>query len=97
MIGFQSKNLNSLFMYASAHPISLTSFVFKFQPSKSQYGLGVSDNSGLDLAYMIGNFDLTTNYTLMMDYNNDIPYFNYEDWSDQYCYYSISQKYWDKK
>ena len=86
MIGFQNKKLNSLFMYADVVPISLTSFLLTYNTDKEQYGLSVSNTSGIDLAYFVGNFDFTANYTLMLDYYNDYPYFNYKAIEGGYLY-----------
>ena len=86
MIGFQNKNLNSLFQYAEVKPVSLTSFMLVYNTDQQQYGFSVSNTSGIDLAYLIGNFDLTVNYTLMIDYYNDYPYFKYQVFGEEYLY-----------
>ena len=52
-------------------PVSLTSFILVYNTDKQQYGLSVSETSGIDLAYFVGNFNLTANYTLMIDYNRN--------------------------
>ena len=77
MIGFKSKGLNTLLKYAHAFPTSLTSFTLVFNTDQQQFGLSVAETSGIDLAFFSGNFDLTVNHTLMVDYNSDYPYFNY--------------------
>ena len=68
--------------------ISLTSFIFTYNTDKQQYGFSVSNTSGIDLAYFVGNFDFTANYTgcLMIDYYNDYPYFNYKVIGGDYLY-----------
>ena len=86
MVGFQNKNLNSLFMYTELMPISLTSFMLTYNTDKQQYGFSVSNTSGIDLAFFVGNFDFTANYTLMIDYNNDYPYFKYQIIGEEYLY-----------
>ena len=67
--------------------MSLTGFILAYNTDIQQYGLGVSNTSGVDIAFLFGNFDLTANYTLMIDYNSDSPYFKYVTHDDKYAYF----------
>ena len=84
-----------MFRFSEVYPVSLTSFMFSYVTDTQQYKLSVSNTSGTDLAYLIGNFDLTSNFTLMIDYYNDSPYKNYATTDDKYAYmfYSSSNNY----
>ena len=75
-----------MFQYADVFPVSLDSFMLVYNTDKQQYGLSFSDTSGIDLAYFVGNFDLTPNYTLIIDYKNDYPYYNYGTGDNEYIY-----------
>ena len=77
MVGFLDKKLNSVFRNADTFPISLTSFMVYCNTDKQPIGLTASGPYGVDQAYYSGDFSLNTKYTLMIDYNNDIPYYRF--------------------
>ena len=76
-------------------PVSLTSFILVYNTDKQQYGLSVSDTSGIDIAFFVGNFNLTANYTLMIDYNNDYPHYKFSTFDSEYLFifYTSSNNY----
>ena len=73
-------------MYSGLRTVSLNSFMFIYGTDVQQYGLGVSNSSGTDVAFLVGNYDLTAKFTLMIDYFSDIPYYNYVAKDDKFLY-----------
>ena len=86
IIGFERKQLNYILLSSDINPISTTQFVLKFLTDLLNHNMSVSSTSGSDMAFMLCSYDLTVNYTLMIDFGGDTPDKTYKSYYQNYTY-----------